>query len=104
MQLSAVFPSLAEELRDLLERKGDTGLAGQVAALAIVERCRCGDEFCATIYTQPPPKGTWGPDHGTIDLDADQGMILLDVVQGKIVEIEILNRDDIRKTLLAILP
>jgi hypothetical protein len=39
-----------------------------------------------------------------MDLDADKGMMLLDVVAGTIAHVEVLHRDDIRTKLLAQLP
>jgi hypothetical protein len=39
-----------------------------------------------------------------MNLDADEGMVLLDVVTGTIAHVEILNRDDIRRKLIAQLP
>lgn len=70
----------------------------------MVDRCRCGDDFCATIYTQTKPAKRYGPSHRSFDLDAHTGMILLDVVEEKIVCIEILNRSEIRMKLLEMLP
>ena len=52
--------SLAKEFPDLVRTSrpyGETGeseLADTVPDLTIVERCRCGDDFCATMYTYPP--------------------------------------------------
>jgi hypothetical protein len=39
-----------------------------------------------------------------MDLDAAEGMLLIDTVAEKIVHIEILNRHDIRRKLLEALP
>jgi hypothetical protein len=39
-----------------------------------------------------------------MDLDADEGMVLLDVVAGTIAHVEILHRDDIRRKLTAQIP
>jgi len=107
MLLSEVFPELSKELQGLLHGGGEAELAEQVPLLNILDRCRCGDDFCATIYTQPPPVGRYGPNHRTIrtiDLDAENGMIIVDVVSKEIACIEILNRDEIRKKLLEVLP
>ncbi len=37
-------------------------------------------------------------------MDAQTGMVILDVVEDKVVCIEILNRDEIRKKLLEVFP
>jgi hypothetical protein len=101
LMLAVAFPELCTELRLLLGQKGEEVLVRQVPQLKIVERCRCGDDFCATIYTRPKP---WGPTLRSIDLSPVRGMIILDVVDGQIASVEILYRDEIRKTLLKMLP
>jgi hypothetical protein len=102
--LSEAFPELADELRTLLKAQEEEALASEVVGLRIIERCQCGDDFCATMYTVPKPKGAWRSGHNTFDLDAESGTILLDVVHDKIAEIEILNRDEIRNKLNVLIP
>jgi len=75
-----------------------------VPGLSIVDRCRCGDDFCASFYTLPKPDGNYGSGHDCFDLDAEKGMIVLDVVNGCIAHVEVLNRDDVRRELIAALP
>jgi hypothetical protein len=104
MLVSEVFPELSKELEELLQKRGEAELAGHIVELNLLDRCRCGDDFCATFYTQPKPAARYGPDHRAMDLDANAGMIILDVVEGRIVCIEILYRDAIRKKLIEILP
>jgi len=104
MLLTEILPHLADELEQLLKKAGKPLLAAQVSQLTIVERCRCGDDFCASFYTQPKPEGKYGPGHDCMDLDAARGMLLLDVVDGAIAHIEILNRNDIRQKLINALP
>jgi hypothetical protein len=72
--------------------------------LRIVDRCRCGDDFCASFYTQPKPKGAYGPGYRNIALTPAKGMLILDVVDGVIANVEVLYRNDIREKLLALLP
>src|SRR6185436_9277691 len=48
--LREVLPAFANELRDLLNQLGEVELANQVAGLRLVDRCRCGDDFCGTFY------------------------------------------------------
>ena len=95
---------LALELENLLKKRGEVELAAQVPQLKVVDRCRCGDDFCSSFYTQPKPEGSYGPGHRCLDLDAAEGMLVLDVVAGTIAHVEILNRNDIRQTLIAALP
>lgn len=100
MLLGEMFPSFSEELQLLLTTQGEHDLAAQVARLQIVDRCRCGDDFCASIYTQPKPKGAYGPGHRNVALTPAKGMLILDVVDGAIAQVEILYRDEIRRRLL----
>ena len=82
------------------KREGRSDLAQQITGLPIVDRCRCGHDFCGTFYTVPKPHGAWGPDHETIMLEsAETGMINIDLVGGRIVEVEALYRDDVRAAL-----
>jgi hypothetical protein len=98
------LPEFAAELESLLVTAGEKDLAAEVATLPLVDRCRCGDWFCATVYCAPRPQGAWGPRHKTICLDPSAGMINVDVVDGKVVEVEVLYRDDLRGKLLSVLP
>jgi hypothetical protein len=102
--VSSEFPELAAELESLLKAEGEKVLADQIGNLRIIERCQCGDDFCATIYTLPKPKGAWGPNHRCIPLDPKNGMIILDVVDERLAEIEILYRDEIRSRLNLLIP
>ncbi|MGA7853537.1 MAG: hypothetical protein WCA15_09440 [Candidatus Acidiferrales bacterium] len=104
MLLAEILPALTLELEHLLNRADEPELAATVSQLVIVDRCRCGDDFCASFYTQPKPEGSYGADHSCLDLDASKGMILIDVVSGAIAHVEILNRDEIRAKLTAQFP
>jgi hypothetical protein len=104
MLLTQILPQFAVELEQLLSKQGEAELAAQVRRLVIVDRCRCGDDFCASFYTQPKPEGAYTPGHRCIDLKPAKGMLILDLVADRIAHVEVLYRDDIRKTLLAALP
>lgn len=102
--LTDTLPAFSAELRQLLDEHGEPELAAQVPSLAILDRCRCGDDFCATIYTQPKPEGGFGPGHRNVRLMPKEGMLILDIVAGKIACIEILDRNEVREKLDAVLP
>jgi hypothetical protein len=102
--LSEVLPEVAQEVAAALKKEGRDQLAQQVSDLRLHDRCRCGDAFCAMFYTAPPPQGAWGTGHENIPLDPDDGMMILDVVNMRIVAVELLYRDDVRKRLLELLP
>ncbi|MGA8222436.1 MAG: hypothetical protein WB780_12340 [Candidatus Acidiferrales bacterium] len=102
--LSDTLPAFTAELRQLLEEQGESELAAQVSRLAILDRCRCGDDFCATFYTKPKPIGGFGPGHRNVRLMPEDGMLILDVVAGEIACVEVLDRNDVREKLDAVLP
>ncbi len=104
LPLADVLPSLANELRQLLEEQGEPKLAAQVPGLMILDRCRCGDDFCATFFTQPKPQARFGPSHRNVALTPAKGMLILDVVGEAIAWVEVLYRDEVRQKLLAVLP
>lgn len=102
--LRDALPELASELKSLLEQDDLAQLAEQVDLLRIIDRCRCDSKTCATFYTVPKPKGAWGAGHENIVLDVEEGLTVLDTLDGKIVCVEILDRVDIREKLLHQLP
>jgi hypothetical protein len=99
-----ILPTLARELERLLIKANEPALSAQVHTLTIVDRCRCGDDFCATLYTEPCPQSSYGPNHRNVELSPSEGMIILDVVGSRIACIEVLYRDEIRKALHSALP
>ncbi len=104
LRLTTALPALSAELTDLLHEDGYPDLVDQVALLSIVDRCRCGDDFCATFYTAPRPGGAYGPGHKTILLSARKGMIILDLVRSEIKCVEVLDRPEVRAPLLEMFP
>ena len=102
--LQDTLPDLADELTALLRSQNEMDLAEQVPLLRLVDRCRCGDDFCATLYTSPKPEGAYGPNHESIPLNSSSGHLILDLVDKKIVCIEILFREDLRSEVLRLFP
>jgi|ERR1700733_2640553 len=102
--LIEMLPKLAGELQQLLSEKGETTLAAQVQELALVDRCRCGDDFCGTFYVLPKPHGAYGPGHRNVSLEPRQGILILDVLADKIAAVEVLYRDDVRQKLIIEFP
>ncbi len=103
-RLVEILPALSAELQQLLAGQGDLALAEQVLALPVLDRCRCGDDFCGTFYVLPKPKGAYGPGHRNVEVTPKDGMIILDVVADKITAIEVLYRNEIREKLLVEFP
>jgi hypothetical protein len=96
-----ILPAFATELRDLLVKAERVDLAGKIATLEIVERCRCDDEFCSSFYTAPKPNGAYGPGHSNLILSPNEGMIILDLVDNEIRYVEVIDRRDLRDMLFA---
>ncbi|MFJ3548129.1 hypothetical protein [Streptomyces sp. NPDC090114] len=88
-----VFPDLVAELTTLLEDEGEHELAICVRDVRLVAVCDCGDDFCQSIHTAVHPKGEpYGEGHRCVPLSPSEGMLILDVVYGRIMYVEILNR------------
>ncbi|HWZ25911.1 MAG TPA: hypothetical protein VN037_11570 [Verrucomicrobiae bacterium] len=99
-----MFPELSAELEQLLRVSGEHALADQIPRLRVLDRCRCGDDFCATFYTQPKPKGSYGPGLQTLALEPVTGDLIIDVLDGAVAKVEVLYRDEIRRKLLTKFP
>ncbi|MFJ9714126.1 hypothetical protein [Streptomyces sp. NPDC101234] len=88
-----VFPDLITELTALLEDEGERELAVCAWDLHLVDECGCGDDFCQSIRTADRPRGQpYGPGHRCVPLSPSKGMLILDIVDGRIMYIEILGR------------
>ncbi|WP_234327648.1 hypothetical protein [Streptomyces sp. NRRL F-2664] len=99
-----VLPGLSAELVRLLEEEGERDLAVCAHDLRLVADCGCGDDFCQSFRTAPHPAGTpYGPGHRCVQLLPDRGHLILDVVHGRIVFVEILDRPELRPALTAAL-
>ena len=90
---------LSRELSDLLITAREPGLAAQVDQLEIVAKCSCSDDFCASFYTAQKPVGSYGPKHRNLELAPVRGTIILDLVDDRIVHVEVLYRDEVRSKL-----
>lgn len=94
-----IAPAFAEELGALLLAAGEPQLAAQMRSAEVVDRCRCGDHFCASFYTAPPPGGAYGPGLKNVQLDPRDGMVILDVVDGRLMQVEVLHNATFRRAL-----
>jgi hypothetical protein len=99
-----IAPQFADEIATLLREAEEPTLAEQVPALRVVARCRCGDDFCGSFYTAPPPGGAYGPGHRNVEVDPTDGMVILDVVDDRIMQVEVLYNDEFRRVLHAAMP
>jgi hypothetical protein len=97
--LKTILPELCIELKELLKRRNIPGLTETVDSLMVFEKCVCGENACASIYTAPKPVESFGDGHENIMLDAECGMLILDVVNSEIRFIEILDRPEYKKVI-----
>ncbi|MEV6210217.1 hypothetical protein [Kitasatospora sp. NPDC051914] len=96
--LREVFPDLVTELAALLEEEGERALAVAVQDVRLVAECGCGDDFCQSLRTADHPAGQpYGPGHRCIPLLPEQGMLVLDVVDDRIMYVEILDRPPVQR-------
>jgi len=87
-----VYPEFSPKLVSALEADGEHELAIAAGDLRVVAPCRCNDEFCQSFYTAPRPNGPYGAGHRNVMPDFDTGMVVLDVVHGRIMFVEILGQ------------
>ena len=99
-----IFPRFVTELEQLIRASSRPELASQVGDLPVVSRCRCGQPNCAHFYTAPPPQGAYSAGHASIPLGAEQGLIVLDIINDRIVAVEVVDRDDVKASLDAHIP
>jgi hypothetical protein len=102
-QLSRSLPEFAAETRRILVGCDERALADQVDDLRIYDRCRCGSEDCATVYTAAetvPGPGRRGVGGGF----EDTGYVLIGVEDNRIVRIEILGSPELAEALTELLP
>jgi hypothetical protein len=102
--LTDAIPELAQELKALLAGPEFSDVVDQLASLRIVDRCRCGESSCATFYTAARPVGAWGVGHENVSLNSKTGFLILDLVDRRIVCVEVLDREEIKQMLDKILP
>lgn len=85
-----VFPGLVEELVACLREEGEEFLAVAAWDLRLYEECGCGDEFCQSFYTAERPLGPYGSGHRNVALSPAVGELILDVVDERIMYVEVL--------------
>ena len=87
VRVADAFPALAVELEAVLNADHEPELAEQVRGLVIEAWCRCGDDFCQTFETVRRP---WPDDVATLPHDTPNGMLNVDVAEGRVVGVEAL--------------
>jgi hypothetical protein len=95
--LTALAPDFAGELSELLEQAGHPRLARQITSLRVVEHCSCRELACASFYTVAPKRTPRRFNRAacTIHVAASRGSISVDLLNGRIVAVAVLDRPDI---------
>jgi hypothetical protein len=84
-----VLPRLARGISQELHGLGDE-LAAQVDGRRVRGPCACDDELCQSFCTEFHPPGTrYEGEHRTVPLHPEDVMVNLDVVDGRIVYMEL---------------
>ncbi|MFD1544549.1 hypothetical protein [Nonomuraea guangzhouensis] len=91
-----LFPDLVAELIACLREEGEEDLAIAVWDVRFHEACGCGDDFCQSFYTAERPNGAYGPGHRCVPLLPAKGDLILDVVEGRIMYVEVLHYPKLR--------
>lgn len=103
-RLADAFPEFAKELEDLLLTSKEPELASQLQDLRIARRCSCEDDFCATFYMPVDRSAEPATEVHCLELEPQNGIIVLDVASGRITGVEVLYRDDVRSRLRVLFP
>ncbi|GAA3143577.1 hypothetical protein GCM10010466_38170 [Planomonospora alba] len=86
-----LFPDLVTELIACLRVEGEEALAVSAWDIRFYEDCGCDDDFCQSFYTAERPDGTYGPGHRCVPLAPLEGELILDVVEERIMFVEVLH-------------
>ncbi len=104
IRLREALPEFAQELEGVLLASKEPELATQIPELQIARRCDCEDDFCATFYSNFEPSDRPYKDAHCLELNPKEGMIILDVVSGRLTCVEVLFRDDVRAPVRVLFP
>jgi hypothetical protein len=102
--IGELFPAFAAELQELTERLGRSDIAEQLRDLPVLSRCTCAQRNCAHFYTAAPPLGSYPTGHSNLLVPATSGLVVLDVVDSRVVAVEVLDRFDVKSVLDQYLP
>lgn len=99
MTVNELFPGFVTELEQLVLNSAHPELSFQIRSLPVVARCLCRSKNCAHFYTEKPAATGYGTGHWTLELNPKRGLIVLDLIEYRIVSIEVLDRSDVKHIL-----
>ncbi len=103
LAVGELFGDFFPELATMIRAAGHVHLIEELRRAPVVSRCNCGDADCAHFYTSARPRAR-DRSHENIMLPSQSGMVILDVVEGKVVAVEVLERPDVKQVLDGYLP
>jgi hypothetical protein len=90
------WPVLAAQIDVALRSAGEPVVADLWHDVRVTQQCACGDDFCQSFFTEPPPDGAYGPEHRHIVLDAPwPGYLILHLTGEQIMFVEVLHRGNL---------
>jgi len=98
-----LFVEFFPELSTLIQTAGHAHLIEELRRAPVASRCNCGDAACAHFYTSAWPRAGHRS-HENIALPSQSGMVILDVFEGRVVAVEVLDRPDVKQVLDGYLP
>jgi hypothetical protein len=127
--LRSIWPEVLANLEGLLVAEGEVKLAASLDTLMVVDRCRCGSDYCSIVHTQhwtnagwnvPTTSLSWpGQTRRTMSFFRSHHsrkasktskplrtafLTILEIVDERIASIELLSDDESRRRLLEALP
>lgn len=85
-------------------RDQEATLAAQIINLPIREPCRCGDSSCSGFFTAQRPQTLWRVGRKVVTPAMSQGMVILEVTDGMIMFVGVLECDALRQALAQAFP
>lgn len=107
MKLQEALPGFYNEILQLLKKRRLTELIRQLPELEVSSRCDCGEFNCSTFEVTSDRELSIIENNiirthcsESIDIDTSEGMVVVDIDNFGIIKgFEILNRDDVFKSL-----
>ncbi|MGM9469064.1 hypothetical protein [Streptomyces murinus] len=88
----------SRSLTALLQEEGERELAVCAWDLRLIAECGCDAADCQSLRTAPHPLDQpYGPGHRCVPLPTAEDLLCLDVVDGRIMYVEILHRPPLRR-------
>jgi hypothetical protein len=103
LDVATLFPAFLPELEELMRAVGRPDLFERLRSARVFSRCACGDANCAHFYTAPQPSAAGGRPENLL-LPSQSGLIALDIVNGEVTAVEVLDRPDLQVILDRYLP